>query len=72
MAVLQGRLWIAGIDPDRLYVMDARGRFTLVAELPGETPADQARSFGAAVAEQSGRIFWGRSDRTRPHVCEIA
>jgi len=71
MAALGGRLWIAGIDPDRLYVMNCHERFTLVAELPGETPADKARSFGGAVAWHDNSIYWGRSDRNNPHVYKV-
>ena len=66
-----GNLWIAGIDPDRLYLMTPNEDFTLVADFPGETPADQARSFGAAVTHWNGHIYYGRSDNNQAHVYKV-
>jgi hypothetical protein len=63
-----GRLWVAGADPDRLHVIEADGSHRMVAEIPGETPADRQRSFGTALAVQDGHIYWGRSDLENAYV----
>jgi hypothetical protein len=71
MAVLQGELWIAGTDPDRLFVVRRNGRIKRVAEVRGETSADGGRSFGGAVALHRGQIYWGRSDLQRGRVYRL-
>jgi len=71
MKVFDGRLWIAGIDPDRLIVVDAQGKIGIVAELAGETSADGARSFGAGLAVHGGKLYWGRSTKHRPEVWAV-
>jgi len=71
MAAFGGRLWIAGVDPDRLWVMDRAEKFYLAAEEEGESADDRARSFGGAVAEHQGAIYWGRSDKRRAHIYRV-
>ncbi len=71
MAVIQRRLYVCAIDPDRLYAMDADENVELIAEVKGETAANKARSFGASVCERNGIVFWGRSDNARAQVYAI-
>ncbi len=71
IATLGGRLYIAGIDPDRLFVMGPDEKLVTLAEKTGETAADKARDFGAGVALHEGKIYWGRSSRTRAHVYRL-
>ncbi len=71
LAVLDGRLWFAGIDPDKLFVMDADGVPHEVASIPGETAADGARDFAGSVALHRGAVYWARSDRSQPHVYRL-
>jgi hypothetical protein len=71
MAVLNGRLWIAAPDPDRLFVMGSDGVIHKVAEILGESSSDRARDFGASVAYHDGFIYWGRSDKSRAHVYKL-
>jgi len=71
MAVLNGRMWMASPDPDRLHVMDPDGRISKVAEILGETANNKARSFGASVAYHKGHIYWGRSDNKLGHVYKL-
>ena len=71
MAVLNGSLYFAATDPDRLYKMDKNENIIKVAEILGETVNDRQRSFGAAVAYHDGYIYWGRSSMHRAYVYRI-
>lgn len=71
MVAHDGIIYAAGADPDRLFMIDQAGQVKQLCEVLGEAASDRARSFGAAVTKDNGRLLFGRSSRDAPLVYEL-